>query len=543
MSFFRYVFGPKLYMEYGMSNVQKLYEPIGLEKFGDQIISTVGKAINDNKLTSLNKFPTLQLSLMWTISFYTSPLLVTFLYRRGYFVMESISTVTKISTSIGLIVMVSMIMRGMGRSQSPSYTRMVKAMELLKSPNTEEEGKRALRLFDFEFDYWKVDFDVKNIQSDEKKGKGVVLKKVSRLFRWTTFPCEIIAYFAIQTFGIRMMYPGSVKLLQSYMRSMLVTGRGKLIEEENARRFKVRTLDANDIDTIFVDNRYRNVNGKILVICSEGNAGFYEIGIMATPLSLKYSVLGWNHPGFEGSTGKPFPDQDKNAVEAVVKFAIYHLGFSVNDILLYGWSIGGYSSLWAATCYPDVKGVVLDATFDDVLYLAQSRMPQSLSGIVRIAIRDYCNLHNTELAQKYNGPINLIRRTEDEIIAEDNNIETNRGNFLALSILKYRYPYIFTTPQINRCKKQLSKPLENRNFTTPEDDLCMSRLVTYVSDQGKKFPLAIGEDYNEEVRNEMAEFLLRKHLRDFKSTHCTPLPAEFFNLPWDIPVEQDFVFT
>lgn len=141
-----------------------MYEPIGLEKFGDQIISTVGKANNDNKLTSLNKFPTLQLNLMWNISFYTSPLLVTFLYRRGYFVMESISTITKISTSIGLIVMVSMIMRGMGRSQSPSYARMIKAMELLKSPNTEEEGKRALRLFDFEFDYWKVDFDVKNIQ-------------------------------------------------------------------------------------------------------------------------------------------------------------------------------------------------------------------------------------------------------------------------------------------------------------------------------------------------------------------------------------------
>lgn len=33
-----------------------------------------------------------------------------------------------------------------------------------------------------------------------------------------------------------------------------------------------------------------------------GNAGFYEIGIMITPLALKYSVLGWNHPGFGGST-------------------------------------------------------------------------------------------------------------------------------------------------------------------------------------------------------------------------------------------------
>lgn len=61
---------------------------------------------------------------------------------------------------------------------------------------------------------------------------------------------------------------------------------------------------------------------------------------------------------------------------------------------------------------------VLDATFDDVLYLAQPRMPASLGGIVRVAIRKYCNLNNAELAEKYNGPLLLIRRTEDEIIAE-----------------------------------------------------------------------------------------------------------------------------
>lgn len=45
-----------------------------------------------------------------------------------------------------------------------------------------------------------------------------------------------------------------------------------------------------------------NSNGDILVVCCEGNAGFYEIGIMTTPLDAGYSVLGWNHPGFGGST-------------------------------------------------------------------------------------------------------------------------------------------------------------------------------------------------------------------------------------------------
>ena len=45
-----------------------------------------------------------------------------------------------------------------------------------------------------------------------------------------------------------------------------------------------------------------NSDGKILVICCEGNAGFYEVGMISTPLELGYSVLGWNHPGFGGST-------------------------------------------------------------------------------------------------------------------------------------------------------------------------------------------------------------------------------------------------
>lgn len=139
---------------------------------------------------------------------------------------------------------------------------------------------------------------------------------------------------------------------------------------------------------------------------------------MATPVALKYSVLGWNHPGFAGSTGTPHPHQDKNAIDAVVQFAINNLRFPVEDIILYGWSIGGFSTLYAASVYPDVKGVVLDATFDDVLYLAVPRMPAALAGIVKVAIRNYCNLNNAELANEFNGPISFIRRTEDEIIAE-----------------------------------------------------------------------------------------------------------------------------
>lgn len=143
--------------------------------------------------------------------------------------------------------------------------------------------------------------------SDETKRYDVTLnKKTSKPFWISTLPCEIAAYVAIHTFGIRMLFPGSIRLLQSFLHPILVQGRAKLVEEESAIRYKLKTIDGNDIDTIFIDNR-SNVtdnksNGKTLVICSEGNAGFYEIGIMTTPVALKYSVLGWNHPGFGGST-------------------------------------------------------------------------------------------------------------------------------------------------------------------------------------------------------------------------------------------------
>ena len=137
----------------------------------------------------------------------------------------------------------------------------------------------------------------------------------------------------------------------------LLEGRSKLYLEHGGQRSKVMTRDGNYIDTMYVDQRNKP-NGSTLVLCCEGNAGFYEIGIMATPISCGYSVLGWNHPGFYGSSGTPYPSQETNAADAVMQFAINKLGYKVENIVLLGWSIGGYSSTWLAMNYPDVRGLV-----------------------------------------------------------------------------------------------------------------------------------------------------------------------------------------
>lgn len=348
---------------------------------------------------------------------YASPIILMFAYRRNYFTSEGLPVIAKLGTGVAAIVFISFLLRGFGRAKNDTYQKFVKIFQQVttvsRNANTSnDEAFHSIRRFDFDFSDFPIDFVARPCDITKKDVAS------NRNTSSVSAPCRILAYLAIHTFGIKMIYPGSVKLIQSYLQPMLLQGRSKLIEEENATRYKVKTCDNNEIDTIFVDNRGKHVNGRTLVLCSEGNAGFYEIGIMSTPIALKFSVLGWNHPGFYGSTGAPYPSQDKNAVLAVMEFALEKLNFDVKDIILNGWSIGAFSTLTLAVKY-DVKGCILDATFDDMLPLALPRMPESFSSIVRIAVREYVNLHNSELIKQYKGPVILIRRTEDEIICTE----------------------------------------------------------------------------------------------------------------------------
>lgn len=213
------------------------------------------------------------------------------------------------------------------------------------------------------------------------------------------------------------------------------------------KRAKIKTADGNHVDTMFVDNRNAmNLTGRTLVICCEGNASYYELGIMATPMDQGYSVIGWNHPGFGGSTGEPLPSQELHAIDAVMQYATSHLGFPVSNILMYAWSIGGFPASWVTAAYPEVAGVILDATFDDLLPLAHAHMPKKLATVVTHAVRNYLNLNVADLLCEYNGPILMIRRTNDEVLSiagEDRSIgPVNRADFLLKRVLSHRYPFI-----------------------------------------------------------------------------------------------------
>lgn len=72
--------------------------------------------------------------------------------------------------------------------------------------------------------------------------------------------------------------------------------------------------------------------------------------------------------------------------------------------------------------------------------------------------------------------------------------------------------------------------------------MCSNVIKSYISENGAAYPLNIGEDYTQELKNRMAFYLIKNHLADFNSSHCRPLPGEFFKAPWNIP-QEDFVFT
>lgn len=131
-----------------------------------------------------------------------------------------------------------------------------------------------------------------------------------------------------------------------------------------------------------------------------------------------------------------------------MRYAIEELHFCVNDIVVFAWSIGGYSACWTAVNYQEIRGLVLDAIFDDVLPLAQRQMPAFASNFVEKTIRYYLDLNNTQLLKLYNGPFYLIRRSQDEIISLiPGRVETNRGNELLFDVLCHRYPKIYSDDQ------------------------------------------------------------------------------------------------
>ncbi|KAJ1076759.1 hypothetical protein K5549_010077 [Capra hircus] len=357
-------------------------------------------------------------------------------------------------------------------------------------------------------------------------------------------PSQLASYALAHSLGRWLVYPGSMFLMTRALLPLLQQGQERLVERYRGRRAKLVACDGNEIDTMFMDRRQHpgsHGQGLRLVICCEGNAGFYEMGCLSAPLEAGYSVLGWNHPGFGGSTGAPFPQHDANAMDVVVKYALHRLHFPPTHVVVYGWSIGGFTATWATMTYPELGALVLDATFDDLVPLALKVMPHSWKGLVVRTVREHFNLNVAEQLCRYPGPVLLLRRTQDDVVSTSGHlrplpsgvVEGNRGNE-GLAI-------------VTRWLRAGSLAQEAAFYARyrVDDEWCLSLLRSYLTrceDQqedeetwgshGLAFPWLVGQGLSPRRRRQLALFLARKHLKNVEATHCSPLEPEDFQLPW-----------
>ncbi|XP_077192051.1 ABHD16B-like [Paroedura picta] len=362
---------------------------------------------------------------------------------------------------------------------------------------------------------------------------------------------KLARYAIAHSVGRWLLYPGSVWFLNKIPLSLLVRGRTRLMEDFHGKRVKLIARDGNEIDTMFIDRRNRKdpwQRGTHLVICCEGNGSFYEIGCLSTPLKAGYSVLGWNHPGFARSTGKPYPKNDINAMEVVLQYAVHRLNFSLPDIAIYGYSLGSYTATWAAMSYPDLGALILDASFDGLIPLAMKMIDKRWKKLVIRTVMEHFNLNVAEQLCLYPGPVLLIRRTLDEITSTQYSTEkripivkTNRANQLLLQLLRTRYPEILsgTEEVIQHWLSVDSPPLESLIYHflyKVDEDWCLQKLQSYKTSLGPKagFPWRLGKGLPSKQKQQLALFLAKKHMKNVVSTHGRTLPAEEFQLPWKL---------
>lgn len=483
MSFLRFtlqcLFGPRLYRVYGTSNT---FTENRLENWGNTAIRTI--------------------QISFSFGLYAVPMAAVLAWYRGT-VLESFKFYSTWVLYASCILVCGYMCRAAGRVTNPLYMNFLKGFT---ETGNLEKRLEFLRKYDFDFDAWPTSFSAEpkrsRILNSELIRFNPLKSTVNKdLPSYARVPVQILGYVAAHTFALYLIYPGTLLIMQYMLKDLLQQGRNSLVEEYQGRRAKVETVERNQIDTMFVDQRSKTSRGRTLVISCEGNCGFYEIGIAMTAIKAGYSVLGWNHPGFYHSTGSPYPVPEQNAIDAVIQYSIQNLGFTVDNIVLFGWSIGGYAAAYGAVSYPDIKCLVLDGTFDELLPLAKNVMPPSWLYLVKEVVRGYYNLNVGDQVLKYSGPIRVIRRTEDEVIALDKSrLVTNCGNYLVVKLIMQRHPEMNSTPLINKLGQLIGLDEGERK-----------NLEKITADNDTKASLG----------------MIHKYVRDYKASHCEPLPHTY----------------
>jgi len=114
-------------------------------------VSYSGNALERYSTTVINSIQT-----ALSVSIYTSPLILTWLYRRDFFTSEGLAYLTKTVCGITMVYLCAFYIRGIGRVFNPVYRHFIdihtKCMQ-----NLSTENRALISNYDFHFRWWPVE--------------------------------------------------------------------------------------------------------------------------------------------------------------------------------------------------------------------------------------------------------------------------------------------------------------------------------------------------------------------------------------------------
>ncbi|XP_063901679.1 phosphatidylserine lipase ABHD16A-like [Zophobas morio] len=390
----------------------------------------------------------------------------------------------------------------------------------MSSHKADSRNFKELELYGFNFSYKPVDFtcdleDKKILETLESRRNNI--ENFSVLFR------RIVAKVARP-----LLYPGSSYFLRWILSSSLLQGRIKLLSSHfgNIFRYKICTFDGNFIDCIFVDRR-GTPNGNRLIVCCEGNASFYEHSCATCFVQEDFSLVGYNRPGYGCSSGLPSAASDTNALISILYFCTFHLNWSLADVFLYCWSIGAVSATGGAAFFQkELGGLILDAPFDDVILLAQARMPACLSNFTAKVIKENFDFDIPNRLLQFRGPIKIIRRLRDEVMSSQLNIlSSNRTNFLIAKFISKLFPdFTSESAILEVLERPLPHPITEELPSPWKERLSEVKQILNQRDIAPPHRY-IGRSWTDEGKTNFLVSIIHLFVKDVNMSHCQPLTS------------------
>nr|VZI08415.1 unnamed protein product [Spirometra erinaceieuropaei] len=211
--------------------------------------------------------------------------------------------------------------------------------------------------------------------------------------------------------------------------------------------------------------------------------------------------------------------------------------------LFNSWTLEPRMKAWG-----DLRIKILDATFDMLDELARNALPFVGESITVGLVHSYFDLHIAAQIARYPGPILILRRSHDEVITTKGP-ESNRGNYLLVKLLKYRFPFLFTEESEQRLWQfillgaaQQEEFLATKNIVDDLMEPILQRELrkhvppgqSTLEDQAElSFPSNLGNSgVSEAQKIQILIYLASKYFKEVFGTHCTPLDPVAFTEPW-----------